>query len=172
MVPLKTASIWSDGKDILRKKTRGSESQILNMLQKLSMPIKPGSKTPSDENPQLESNHPVQARESGCMITASDGHHPIKNLQFSSAYYDKIFTWISGPPRWLIKNLDLTFTPISHNHVYFLRYNPNWEIPEPTSPPKYHCSHSPLSGKQLICTCSCCHYHCPTHSPEYYSYSQ
>ena len=143
------------------------------MLRKFSTPIKLGSKTPPNENAHLESNHPVQARESGCMITASDAHRPIKNLQFASAYYNKIFTRISGPPWWSIRNLDLTFTPVPLNdHVYFLRYNPNWEIPEPSSPPKYHCSHGPLSGRQLICTCSCCHYHCPTHSPEYYNYSQ
>ena len=145
----------------------------MNMLWKFSTLIKLGSKTPPKEKPQLESNHPVQAKESGCMITASDTHRPIKNLQFAAAYYDKIFTQISGPPWWLIRNLDLAFTPVPlNNHIYFLRYNPNWEIPEPSSPAKYYCSHSPLSGKQLICTCSCCHYHCPTHSPEHYGYSQ
>ena len=143
------------------------------MLQKFLTPIKLGSRTLRNENPQLESSHPVQARESGCMITASDAHRPIKNLHYAAAYYDKIFTRISGPPHWLIRNLNLAFTPISsNNHIYFLRYNPNWEIPEPTSPPRYHCSHGPLSGTQLICTCSCCHYRCPTHSPEYYGYSQ
>ena len=107
------------------------------------------------------------------MITASDAHHPIKNLHFAAANYDKIFTQISGPPRWLIRNLNLAFVPVPlSNNNYVLRYDPNWEIPEPTPPPKLHCSHSSLSGKQLICTCNCCHYRCPTHSPQYYSHSQ
>ena len=96
------------------------------------------------------------------MITASDAHSPIKSLHFATAYYDKIFTRISGPPWWLIKNLNLAFVPTSNNN-YVLRYNPNWEVPEPPSPPKCHCSHSTLSGRQSICTCSCCHYRCPTH---------
>ena len=85
----------------------GSANWISNTLRKFSTPIKLGSKTPPNENPHFESNHPVQARESGCMITASDAHRPIRNLQFTSNYYDKIFRRISGPPQWLTRNLDL-----------------------------------------------------------------
>ena len=123
--------------------------------------------------PKSNSNHPIQAKESGCMITASTTHHINGNLHLVATYYDKIFTRISGPPRWLIRNINLAFTPISlPNDNYFLRYNPNWEIPEPSSPPRHSCSHDTLFGRQLICTCICCHYCCPTHSPQYYNYSQ
>ena len=39
----------------------------------------------------------VQAKEGGCMFTASTAHHIHGNLNLASAYYDKIFTRISGP---------------------------------------------------------------------------
>ena len=81
--------------------------------------------------PLTSNNHPVQARESGCMITASTAHYIHGNLPLASAYYDKIFTRISGPPHWLTQQLQLTFIPIPlPNNNYYLRYNPDWELPE------------------------------------------
>ena len=66
------------------------------------------------------------------MITASTAHHIHRNLTLAAAYYDKIFTRISGPPHWLVQQLQLAFVPISlSDNNYYLRYNPKWELPEP-----------------------------------------
>ena len=140
-----------------------------------STPIRRGSKSPPNKNlgPLTNNDHPVQAKESGCMITASTAHYINGNLTLASDYYDQIFTRISGPPRWLSRRLQLAFVPVSlPNDKYYLRYNPKWELPEPPIPRRHPCSHSKLSGREPLCTCSCCHYRCPTHSPHYYNYSQ
>ena len=80
-------------------------------------------------------DHPVQAKESGCMITASTAHHIHGDLLLASEYYDKIFTRISGPPRWLSKQLQLAFIPVPlPNDKHYLQYNPKWEIPKPPTP--------------------------------------
>ena len=126
------------------------------------MLIKRGSKSPQNAEPESpKSDHPVQARESGCMITASTAHHINGNLTLASAYYNKIFTQISGPPRWLAQRHQLTFVPVSlPNNNYYLRYNPKWELPKPPSFRRTPCPHRDLSGREPLCMCSCCHYHC------------
>ena len=98
-----------------------------------SMPIQ---NLPQTKNLTPTSNdHPVQAKESGCMITASTAHYINGNLTLASDYYDKIFTRISGPPCWLARRLQLAFVPVSlPNNKYYLRYNPKWEVPEPPTP--------------------------------------
>ena len=140
--------------------------------------IKRGSKSPQNKkkkelNSPLAMIHPVQAKESGCMITTSTAHHIKGNLNLISTYYDKIFTRISGSPCWLTQRLQLAFVTVPlPNNNHCLCYNPNWEIPEYPTLLHHPCSHPKLSGKETLCACSCCHYRCPTHSPQYYNYSQ
>ena len=62
--------------------------------------------------PPTGNNHPVRAKEGGCMITARTAHHIHGNLTLAADYYNKIFTRISGPPRWLSQRLQLTFIPV------------------------------------------------------------
>ena len=51
-------------------------------------------------------DYPAYARGSGCMIiTANLAHRPISDLKLALAYYNKIFRHISGPPKWLTRNL-------------------------------------------------------------------
>ena len=72
-------------------------------------------------DPLASNDHPVQAKESGCMITASTAHHIHGDLILASDYYDKIFTRILGPPCWLSRQLQLTFIPIPlPNDKYYL----------------------------------------------------
>ena len=123
--------------------------------------------------PLTSNDHLVQAKESGCMITASTAHYIHGNLKLPSAYCNEIVTRISRPPRWLTQWLQLTFVPVhlpDNNH--YLQYNPDWKLPEHPTPRHHKCSYSNLSGREPLCTCSCCHYHSPTHSPQYYNYSQ
>ena len=118
-------------------------------------------------------DYPAQARGSGCMIITADlAHRPISDLELALAYYNKIFRRISGPPKWLTHNLQQVFETVeTADSTAFLQYNPDWEIPETPVPTKKRCNHPPLSGSSTLCTCSCCHYRCPTHSAEYYGYS-
>ena len=105
-------------------------------------------------------------------ITADLAHRPIKNLKLASAYYNKIFCHISGPPQWLQRNLQQVFEVIeTTSRQQFYWYNSNWEIPETPVLTKQHCNHPLLSGSSILCTCLCCHYRCPTHSAEYYRFS-
>ena len=116
--------------------------------------------------------YPAQARGSGCMsITANLAHQPIKDLKLASDYYNKIFWCISGPPKWLQQNLQQAFKEIEVNRHTFYQHNPDWEIPETPVLTKQCCNHPLLSGSSTLCTCSCCHYGCPTHSAEYYGFS-
>ena len=106
------------------------------------------------------------------IITADLAHRPIPDLELALAYYNKIFRRISGPPKWLTRNLRQAFEEVEKaDGTAFLRYNPDWEIPETPVPTKKHCNHPPLSGSSTLCTCSCCHYRCPTQSAEYYGFS-
>ena len=99
-------------------------------------------------------------------------HHPIRNLELASAYYNKIFQRISGPPKWLTRNLQQAFKQVeTANGNAFLQYNPNWEIPKTPVPTKQCCNHPLFSGSSTLCTCLCCHYRCPTHSAKYYGFS-
>ena len=118
--------------------------------------------------------YPAQARGSGCMfITADLAHRPITDLKLASHYYNKIFRCISGPPRWLTHNLRQAFETVeTADSTAFLQYNPDWEIPKTPVPTKQCCNHPLLSGSSTLCTCSCCHYQCPTHSAEYYGFCQ
>ena len=118
-------------------------------------------------------DYPAQERGSGCMIITADlAHRPISDLELASSYYNKIFRRISGPPKWLTRNLRQAFETVkTADGTAFLRYNPDWEIPETPVPTKKCCNHPPLSGSSTLCTCLCCHYWCPTHSTEYYGFS-
>ena len=84
------------------------------MLWNFSTPIRKGSKPPQNEKPETPTgnDHPVQARESGCMITANTTHYINRDLTLAADYYDKIFTRLSGPPCWLAQRLQLTFVPV------------------------------------------------------------
>ena len=105
-------------------------------------------------------------------ITADLAHQLIRDLKLTSDYYNKIFRCISGLPKWLTRNLRQAFEQIeTTDRNTFLQYNPDWEIPKTPVPTKQCCNHPPLSGSSTLCTCSCCHYRCPTHSTEYYGFS-
>ena len=172
MVPLKTVLTLFGGKATVPKKIHGLRKQNSEMPQN-SYPTIKETQTTQQDTPSYSNNHPVQAKESGCMITASTTHHIHRNLSLASTHYNKIFTRISGPPCWLSRNLQLAFVPVSlPNDNIYLQYNCKWEIPETPIPQSHRCSHQKLSGRETLCTCSCCHYHCPTHSPHYYGYSQ
>ena len=106
------------------------------------------------------------------IITADLAHRLISDLELALAYYNKIFCRISGPPKWLTRNLRQAFEEVeTADGTTFLRYNPDWEIPETPVPTKKRCNHPPLSGSSTLCTCLCCHYRCPTHSAKYYGFS-
>src|SRR6267143_963119 len=105
-------------------------------------------------------------------INTSTAHHINSNLPIAATYYNKIFTRISGPPCWLLKNLYKAFKQVETPTRSFLCYNPHWNETIEEIVPSYntHCHHPTYTGRALVCTCCCCHYHCPTHSPEFYSY--
>ena len=48
------------------------------------------------------------------------------NIPIASAYYDKIFRRISGPPRWLSSILFKVFEKVETSSGSFLCYNPMW----------------------------------------------
>ena len=57
--------------------------------------------------------YPAQAKGSGCMfITADLAHRLITDLKLTSRYYNKIFHCISGPPKWLTRNLRQMFEAV------------------------------------------------------------
>ena len=46
------------------------------------------------------------------IITADLAHRPIPDLELALAYYNKIFRRISGPPKWLTRNLRQAFETV------------------------------------------------------------
>ena len=46
------------------------------------------------------------------IITADLAHRPITDLDLALAYYNKIFRCISGPPKWLTRNLLQAFETV------------------------------------------------------------
>ena len=46
------------------------------------------------------------------IITADLAHRPISDLELALAYYNKIFHHISGPPKWLTRNLRQAFKTV------------------------------------------------------------
>ena len=109
-------------------------------------------------------------------INAATAHHIHGDLQLASRYYNKIFRRLNGPPRWLYTQLYQAFREVKTANGSFMRYNPNWNqtIEETISsydierPRRRTCLHPIYTAADLVCTCCCCHYRCPTHSPEYY----
>lgn len=102
-------------------------------------------------------------------INAATAHHINGDLTLASKYFDKIFTRINGPPRWLARNISLAFEWINTPTSSYHHYNPNWkeeDIEQLIVSSK--CDHPLYTCSDLVCTCACCHYQCPTHSPDYY----
>ena len=103
-------------------------------------------------------------------IDAATAHRINGDLTLASQYFDKIFTRLNGPPRWLARNIDLAFEWIDTPTFSYRRYNPYWnkqEVP-PTVTRRSKCTHRQYTRSDLVCTCACCHYRCPTHSSDYY----
>ena len=46
------------------------------------------------------------------IITANLAHRLISDLELVLAYYNKIFRRISGPPKWLTRNLQQAFEEV------------------------------------------------------------
>ena len=102
-------------------------------------------------------------------INAATAHHINGDLILASKYFDKIFTRINGPPRWLARNLTLAFEWIDTPTSSYRRYNPDWNEQEVKPIVKRsRCTHRQYTRSDLVCTCACCHYQCPTHSSDYY----
>src|SRR5882762_645798 len=106
-------------------------------------------------------------------INAATAHHINGNLPLASCYYNKIFKRISGPPPWLLQNLYKVFEEVGTPRGSFLHYNPRWNDTIEEIVPSYnyhsrnctgHCNHTPPLHSDLVCTCCCRHYRCPTHS--------
>ena len=110
-------------------------------------------------------------------INAATAHHINGDLPLASRYYNKIFKRISGPPPWLLQQLYKAFEEVETPRGSFLHYNPRWNETIEEIVPSYNyrsrnrsnsCDHPIYTRSDLVCTCCCCHYRCPTHSSEYY----
>ena len=75
-------------------------------------------------------------------IDASTAHRINRDLTLASQYFDKIFTRLNGPPRWLARNIDSAFEWIDTPTFTYRRYNPYWNEQEVT----------PIVTKRSKCT--------------------